>query len=198
MITVALVLLVILHAASADSGAKCPEGTTAVDGYPHKCYWFTYYSKPMNIFDQRDVCSKMKPSGRLFTPESKEEMMKVEQAVIQVPTGKVPEGYGIYFVSYTLYAGPSIVKDNRGPFPNLFYYVSFTPPFIFMNSTSEMWAKGEPNGGLGCIDDHHYGECQPVIEASLLIGFPTGQKGLCDIPSSKKKYSVLCEFPSEN
>ena len=61
MITVALVLLVILHAASADSGAKCPVGTTAVDGYPHKCYWFTYYSKPMDVFDQRDVCRKMNP-----------------------------------------------------------------------------------------------------------------------------------------
>ena len=109
-------------------------------------------------------------------------------------------GYGIYFVSYTLYAGPSIMHNNWGAdykFPNLYYYVSFTPPFIFMNSTSEMWAEGEPDGGIGCVD-YYYGECQPVIEASLLIGFPTGQKGLCDIPSSKKKYSVLCEFPSEN
>jgi len=60
-----------------------------------------------------------------------------------------------------------------------------------------MWAEGEPNGGYGCLNAFGSG-CETVVEASMLIGFPTGQRGLCDIPEDKNKYSVLCEFPSDN
>jgi len=193
MMKLALVLLPILNAASADS-TKCWKNTIAVDGVPNKCFWYKYFPHGMTFSDQQAYCF---PAGRLFTPESMNEIQSVENSVI--PKSYINSPKGNYFVSYVLYnferfAGPSFGKHG---------YVSYNPPYIFLNSTSAMWGNGkglgsshtihEPNNAQNCIS--HDDGCEPIVVAAR---YPNGKVGLADVKINKVLNSLICEFPSMN
>jgi len=200
MMKLALVLLPILNTASADS-ATCTGNTKAVEGFPKKCYWYNYFATAHNFDSQNKVCTKAKLGnipGRLFTPESMNEIRSVEKSIMSKQVINKTEGN--YFVRYVLYSLDRFVGASLGKYG----YISYSPPYIFLNSTSAMWGNGkglgsggtnvhEPNGAKNCISGND--GCEPVVMAAR---YPNGKVGLADVSINKKLNSLICEFHSEN
>jgi len=201
MMKLALVLLPILNAASADS-ATCTGNTKAVEGFPKKCYSYNYFATEQNFDSQNKGCTNAKLgniSGRLFTPESRNEMRSVEKSIMDL--SKINTAEGNYIVSYVLYnferfAGPSFGKHG---------YISNSPPYVLLNATSPMWGNGkpiglvaknpvqEPNGAQNCLSHHDH--CQPVVVAAR---YPNGGVGFADVSIGVGVHSQICEFLIEN
>ena len=59
MMTVAIVLLAVLPSVFSDS-AQCPGNTRAVDGYPNKCYLYSYQDQGMDWDAQNSYCHRAK------------------------------------------------------------------------------------------------------------------------------------------
>merc|ERR1712226_55456 len=208
MMTLALVLLAILHAASgrlihrhhhhhhspaAAPSAKCSGSRTAVEGFPKKCYVYYYQPNKVDWFASYNLCHSS--GGRLFTPESTEEMNAVEERLIPAQVGK----NRAYYVSYVMYAS----QAQQPWYEQNLIYMPYTPPYSLLGSShwtahpgkqSDMWAKGQPDGSFykGYFD-------QPcIVGEKIQEGTDSPIKGLSDtLCTWKYPVSVICEFPSE-
>jgi len=167
--TLAIVLLAVLPSVFSDS-AQCPGNTRAVDGYPNKCYLYSYQDQGMDWDAQNSYCHRAiveGAHGRLFTPESKKELNDVQNALN--PPQSMPDKQ--YYTDYIRYASPDSTQN---------VYASATSPHIIM--PSELWASGQPQFGAREGADCTYGNYN---------------WGLADYWCSAKKTSIICEFPAK-
>merc|ERR550532_3468166 len=132
--TLALVLLAILPTASADA-ANCKVPTIAVDGFPEKCFWYSYQTVAVDWDSQNRICHMN--YSRLFTPDSMEEMNKVEQSLIPPQYLKTREG--AYFVNYIAKWAVWNAENSREDL----IYVTYSGPHQMM--PTDLWAPGEPD-----------------------------------------------------
>merc|ERR1711879_400281 len=131
----------------------------------------------LNWKEQNDLCRNLvgAKGGRLFTPESLNEVNAVESSMI--PKGTSDE-WGYYYTDYVLF-------KTEEPEMTQHVYLSYTHPTCVM--PSELWAYGEPNGIgfdgkgiMGCVNGYFNGHY------------------MADTTCTPKFKSVICEFPSEN